>query len=191
MKIHSATFTKGIVNPEDLLIETLPQVVCIGRSNVGKSSLINALTQQKNLAKASSLPGRTRQINLFLINHRFLLVDLPGYGFAKASSKDRDNIYELINGYLFGAQQKHHTIILIIDAFVGPTKDDLEMLSLLKEDKKNIIIVLNKIDKVKKSHREKHIQDIKKSIGPETFVEVSTKAKTGLGELLHLLRFEK
>lgn len=187
MKINSARFIKGIVNPDDMLNETLPQFAFIGRSNVGKSSLINILTKQKQLAKTSSFPGHTRQINLFLINNKFYLVDLPGYGFARLSSGGRDKIYELINGYLFGENQKQNKVFLIIDAVVGPTKDDLETLKALEDEKKDIVILLNKIDKIKKSELQKQVIIIKSKLGNHQTILFSTKTGVGLGELLNLL----
>ncbi len=187
MKIQSATFAKGIVNPHEMLKETLPQIVFIGRSNVGKSSLINLLTKQKGLARTSALPGRTKEINTFLINHKTLFVDLPGYGFARTNETERDTLYHRINEYLFGPNQRHAKIILIMDAYVGPTKDDLEMLQLLQESKKSILVVLNKIDKIKKSTFRKHIQDIVEKLGDTPHLLVSTKTKTGIRELESLL----
>ena len=90
MNITSARFIKGVVGPDENLEDGVPQIAFIGRSNVGKSSVINTLANQKGLAKTSSFPGRTQQINLFLINKSFYLVDLPGYGFAKASKDTRN-----------------------------------------------------------------------------------------------------
>jgi GTP-binding protein len=187
MKINDAKFVKGIVNPEDLLQEHLPQIAFIGRSNVGKSSLINILTKQKDLAKTSSFPGHTRQINLFLINNKFYLVDLPGYGYARLSSGGRDKIYELINGYLFGEGQKQRIVVLIIDALVGLTKDDVETLRALEEEKKNIVIVLNKIDKLKKSVTQKRIQELETQLSGHVTIPFSTKTTLGLGELLNAI----
>ena len=160
MNIKSATFVKGIVEADDKLEDGKPQIAFIGRSNVGKSSLINALTKVKDLARTSSFPGRTQQINLFLINKAFYLADLPGYGYAKASQQDRKRLEGLINWYLFEAGYKQHAVVLIIDANVGLTDNDLQMLDCLKAEKKNIIIVANKIDKIKKSDYQKKLRKI-------------------------------
>lgn len=187
MKINSAKFVKGYVNPEDMLNETLPQVAFIGRSNVGKSSLINTLVKQKGLAKTSSFPGHTRQINVFLINNEFHLVDLPGYGYARLSSGGRDKIYELINGYLFGANQRQEIIVLIIDAVVGPTESDLETLAVLENNKKNFVIVANKTDKLKKSQLKKQIEEIESKLGGHKTIPFSTKERIGVGELLQVI----
>ncbi len=187
MKINSAKFVKGYINPEDMLNETLPQVAFIGRSNVGKSSLINTLVKQKGLAKTSSFPGHTRQINVFLINNKFHLVDLPGYGYARLSSGGRDKIYELINGYLFGANQRQEIIVLIIDAVVGPTESDLETLAVLENNKKNFIIVANKTDKLKKSELQKQMKNIEHTLSNYKIIPISTKEKNGIGDLLQII----
>jgi GTP-binding protein len=187
MKINSATFIKGVVNPKELLSETFPQFAFIGRSNVGKSSLINLLTKQKQLARTSSFPGHTREINVYLVNNKFHLIDLPGYGFARLSSGGRDRIYGLINGYLFGDGQKQRKVFLIIDAVVGPTKDDLETLKALEDEKKDIVILLNKTDKLKKSQVSRQIKEIKEKLGEHVLIPFSAKTGAGLGELLTLI----
>src|SRR3989344_8648425 len=106
MKIKSAEFIKGIVTEDELLRSQLPQVALVGRSNVGKSSLINAITG-KQIARSSVTPGKTRELNLYLINKDFYLVDLPGYGFAKGSLQDRTNLKSLIYSYLFFSDIDH------------------------------------------------------------------------------------
>ena len=184
MVITSTQFIKGVTNGDDILDLNLPQVAFIGRSNVGKSSTINALTKVKGLAKTSSFPGRTRQINVFLINNKFYLIDLPGYGYAKVSKVERAAIEEVINSYLFhpGIQQKK--VVLIIDAFVGPTDSDLEMLDALLEHKKDVIILANKIDKVKKSVQLNTLTKIKETLHGQIVVPFSAEEKKGMGEVL-------
>ena len=149
MRITSASFIKGIVDDDPILGDGTPQIAFIGRSNVGKSSLINTLTNQGGLARTSSFPGRTQEINIFLINKSFYLVDLPGYGFARASSAGRDKISDLIHSYLFNSNYEQKKVVLIIDANVGPTDKDIAMLCALEDHKKSIVIVANKIDKIK------------------------------------------
>src|SRR3989338_11270213 len=144
MSIKSATFIKGIVGPDDALQSDIPQIVFIGRSNVGKSSLINALTHQVGLARTSSFPGRTTEINLFLINKKVYFVDLPGYGYAKTSQKARERLEQLIQWYLFESPYQQKKVVHIIDAYVGMTKSDIEIFSLLRQHGKSIIIIANK-----------------------------------------------
>lgn len=183
MNIKSAKFIKGAVGPDAVLEDGTPQVAFIGRSNVGKSSLINSLANQKGLAKTSSFPGRTQQINIFLLNDSLYLIDLPGYGFAKASKEKRENIQDLINWYLLGSSYMQKLIVLIIDANVGPTGIDLEMLSALEAQKKNIIIAANKIDKIKKSDYAKQLKKIQEMTGYHKVIPCSAEKKIGIGEI--------
>ena len=190
MTITAAKFVKGFIDPKEVEKETLPQYAFIGRSNVGKSSLINTLTKQKGLAKTSSFPGRTQQINLFLINNKFHLVDLPGYGFARVSAGGRDTIFELIRGYLFGNNTCIQKVVLIIDGVVGPTRDDLDMLEALEHSGKNIVIAVNKIDKIKKSEYKKQLEKIQGLVGAHILMPISAEKKIGIGELGNIV-FEK
>lgn len=187
MKITSAKFIRGIVGADRIMEDKLPQIAFIGRSNVGKSSVINSLTSQKKLARSSSYPGCTQQINIFLINNSCYLVDLPGYGFAKAPKLVRDRLDKLIYWYLFDSKYKQKKVVLIIDAKIGPTKDDLDVLCGLEDHKKNIVVVANKIDKIKKSECKTHLQKIEALMGAHTFIPYSAEKKTGVGELIREL----
>src|SRR3989338_1650650 len=128
MSIRSATFVKGIVGTDEVLNDHYPQIAFIGRSNSGKSSLINSLTNQKKLARTSPLPGRTQEINLFFINRDTYFLDLPGYGYAKVSKDDREWLQKVIQWYLFKSEYVQKKIVLILDAKVGPTDKDLDMI---------------------------------------------------------------
>jgi GTP-binding protein len=183
MQIRSAEFIKGIVKEDELLSDGKPQICFIGRSNVGKSSVINALTNKKGLARTSSTPGRTQQINLFLINRSFYLVDLPGYGFAKMSQAGQDDLQALIKWYLWDSGYKQKKVVLIIDAKVGPTVNDLEMLRTLEEYDKEVIVVANKVDKIKSSERTKQLSKIKQAVGDHEMIPCSAMKKIGLSEL--------
>lgn len=187
LNIKSAQFVKGIVGLDPILNDSKYQVAFIGRSNVGKSSIINSLTNQKKLAKTSSLPGRTREINLFLINNSFYLVDLPGYGYAKLPEEMRFKIENLINWYLFLSGYKQKKVFLIIDAKVGPTKDDLEIFQALKEYDKNVLVIANKIDKLKGSEKEKQLKKIKELFVGYKIISYSAKNNIGTQELLNEL----
>lgn len=187
MKIKSAQFVLGVKGSSLNLEDGIPQIAFIGRSNVGKSSLINALTNQKELAISSSFPGRTQEINLFLINETVYFVDLPGYGFAKGSLKAREKMQRMINWYLFESSNKQKVVVLIIDAEIGPTEADLELLSALVEYKKPILIVANKVDKIKSSQYVKKIRNIHEKIGQHPVILFSAKKKMGVEELLEAL----
>lgn len=183
MQITSARFIKGVVGTDEILENGIPQVAFIGRSNVGKSSVINSLVHKKNLAKASSFPGRTQELNLFLINESLYFVDLPGYGFAKASLKDRDWLQKVINWYLFKSDYEQKLIVFIIDANVGLTDIDYETIYALEKAKKNVVIVANKIDKIKKVELTNQLQEIEGLVEPFKMIPYSVKMKIGVTEL--------
>lgn len=184
MKITSAKFIKGIVQDDELLKDGLPQVAFIGRSNVGKSSTINALTRQKDLARTSSTPGRTQQINLFLINESFYLFDLPGYGYSSGSKESKAELFELVNWYLFNSGYEQKAIVIIIDANIGATESDLEIIRALEDHKKNIIIAANKIDKIKKSDYQNQILKIQNAVGDHKVIPYSAKKGIGINDLI-------
>lgn len=175
------------MGPDEKLEGGIPQIAFIGRSNVGKSSVINSLTRQKGLARASSFPGRTQEINLFLINHAVYFIDLPGYGFAHASHETRDRIQELIYWYLFDSPYQQKIVVLIIDANVGLTEDDMETLQSLEEHEKNIIIVANKVDKLKQSVYKKQLQKIQDTVGIHTVIAYSSEKHIGVKELTNAI----
>lgn len=185
MNIQSAEFIKGIIGTDDLLENGIPQIAFIGRSNVGKSSVINSLTNKKTLARTSSTPGRTQQINVFHINKAFYLMDLPGYGFAKVPLKVKEKIQKLINWYFFRSEYKQKKVVLIIDANIGPTEDDFEMLESLEQHEKNVIIVANKIDKIKKSVYKERIDELTKQFAPHLVIPYSAAKDIGVGTLTH------
>ncbi|MFA5995794.1 MAG: ribosome biogenesis GTP-binding protein YihA/YsxC [Patescibacteria group bacterium] len=183
MQIRSASFVKGIVKADAVLEDGIPQIAFIGRSNVGKSSTINALTKQNHLAKTSSFPGRTQEINIFLINKTFYLVDLPGYGFAKAPKKTQQDLQALIDWYLFNSNYQQTAVVLIIDAAIGITAADLEMLQALEMHHKNIIVAANKIDKIKPAAYQQQINTIKELAVGHAVIPYSTKKGLGVGAL--------
>lgn len=187
MEIKSARFIKGIGGTDEILEDGIPQIAFIGRSNSGKSSVINSLTGLKKLAVTSSLPGRTQKINVFFINESFYFIDLPGYGYAKVPLKIKKKFHSLINWYFFDSEVIQEKVILIIDANVGMTKDDIEMFYTLKEHGKNIIIVANKIDKIKSSEYEDKFSKIREIIGDSQIVPYSAKKKKGKEDLLAVL----
>ena len=166
MKITSATFVKGIVEPDKALEDGTPQIAFIGRSNAGKSSLINSLTGQKGLARTSSFPGRTQEINLFLINKSTYLVDLPGYGYTKVFRSGKEQIQNLITWYFFRSDYKQRKIVLVVDSNIGPTDNDLHMLQSLEEAGKDVVVVANKVDKLKKSEYALQIKKIQDMVTP-------------------------
>ncbi len=192
MNITSAQFVKGLVGPDELLEENVPQIAFIGRSNVGKSSLINSLTNQKKIARTSGRPGRTQEINLFLVNDCCYFLDLPGYGYARASKETRSRLQAIIHGYLFNSPYIQEKIVMVIDANLGLRENDLEMLNLLDEHEKDIVIVANKVDKIKKSKYKNQIDSIKEQIGSHRMIPYSVKKRIGRDELINeILQFSE
>lgn len=183
MNIESSRFIKGIVQDDPIMNDGIPQVAFIGRSNVGKSSLINALTKSK-LSKVSSNPGSTGEINFFLINNDTYFVDLPGYGFAKASNARRDKLSNLIQSYLFNDVWTQKKVVLIVDINVGMTDKDIKMYTDLKAHNKNIVVVLSKVDKIKQSDFHKNIREIEKITGDQPLFQISSEKKIGITELV-------
>lgn len=185
-EIKTAIFEKGTVNAADAFTKNIPQVAFIGRSNVGKSSTINLLTNKKGLAKTSSFPGRTQQLNLFLINDNLYFVDLPGFGYAKTSKIQRNKMGGLITHYFRLAEGYLKKIIFIIDAEIGPTKDDLEIFDFLKQTGFKIIVACNKADKIKNSMLVRRKKEINEKLAGHDFILYSSKTKQGIDKLLEL-----
>lgn len=191
MKIVSAKFIKGIVGEDDVLKDGLPQIAFIGRSNVGKSSVINTLVGQKELARSSPKAGLTKVLNVFLVNKKFYLIDLPGYGFAQGSRQNKNALSRLIDWYFFESQIEQKTVVLIIDAKVGPTNLDLGMLRELTRAEKNIVVLANKVDKLKQGEYKKQLDAISKAMSPYSIIPYSTIDKTGVKELSDLITEDK
>lgn len=184
MEIKSAKFIKGIKGSDDIVNDPKPHIAFVGRSNVGKSSVINSLVESKNLVKSSSVPGKTREINFFEINESVYFVDLPGYGFAKINKDQREKLRKLILWYLLSGEIKNKKIVLIVDFKIGLTEFDKEMLCLLRENDLNFVLVANKIDKISKGARLKQKKEIEKNTKSEDIILYSAKTGEGKQELL-------
>lgn len=159
---------------------TLPEIAFAGRSNVGKSSLLNRLIHRKKFARVSNTPGRTREINFFKVNGAFVLVDLPGYGYARISKEKRAEWKPLIEGYLRQSPELRG-IVQLLDARHDPTNDDLAMLDFLSELGVPAVIVLTKIDKLSAKERRERIAAISQSLGLEEDQTIVFSAVTGEG----------
>ena len=183
MTIKSAEFIKGLSSGEDEVFEDkIPKIVFIGRSNVGKSSLINALTGH-GVARTSPEPGHTRQINVYLINKKIHLIDLPGYGFASGSLAQREKMGELINSYLFNPKYDQKKVVLIVDASVGMSDKDISMFIELARFPKDFVVAASKIDKATQGQYHKNLKEIQKISGAHTVFPFSSKTKKGIDEL--------
>ena len=191
MKIHSARFERSAVSLESCPESALPEFAFIGRSNVGKSSLINLVTGSEGLARVSGSPGRTREINFFVINEAWSLVDLPGYGYAKISKAERAKFQEFISDYLMGRENLVCAFVLI-DSRHPPQRVDLEFVEWLVAGEVPFTLVFTKTDKNKRSHLEKNITLFREAMRewsdgePRAFL-TSTKAGEGRREILSFI----
>jgi GTP-binding protein len=160
----------------------LPEVAFAGRSNVGKSSLINRLVNRKKIARVSNTPGRTREINFFRVNDDFVLVDLPGYGYAKISKEARAAWRPLIEGYLRGSPQLRG-IVQLLDARHDPTRDDLQMLEFLAALELPTIIVATKTDKLPRARVAERVRELAQAAGVGEEQVIPFSATTGAGRV--------
>src|SRR5919198_4883592 len=182
MKITSAKFVASATAPASFPRDGRPEVAFLGRSNVGKSSLINSLLGVKGLARTSSTPGRTQSINFFLINESFYFVDLPGYGYAKISKEKRRAWGKLIERYL--AERKQLVLsILIVDARHEPSPLDLQMKSWLQHYGLPFLVVSTKIDKLSTNERRRYEQAAKKIFDTELIIPFSSITRDGASQV--------
>lgn len=189
MEIKSAKFISSYTTLDKLPQKGYPELAFIGRSNVGKSSLINMLCSQQKLAKTSSTPGKTQTINHFLIDDTWYLVDLPGYGYAKVSKKMRDKWGDMIRLYL-KKRETLYCVFVLIDSRIPPQPIDIEFINWLGEEGIPLSIIFTKADKLKKSELGNNVDAFKNELLkywedlPPTFVS-SAEKKTGKEELLN------
>lgn len=184
MIIQQATFVKSSPEYKQCPTPDLPEFAFIGRSNVGKSSLINLLTNRKNLAKTSGTPGKTQLINHFLINDQWYLVDLPGYGFAKVSKSIRGTWEKLIKDYLRHRENLMNTFILI-DARHNPIESDMEFIRWFGENTLPFVLVFTKADKLPKTKLSQNLNTYQKALQAEWEelpLSLVTSAKSGRGK---------
>ena len=189
MNLQNAEFVRSVASASDCPADGLPQIVFAGRSNVGKSSVINRLLNRKNFARVGGMPGKTVQINFFRIDRKMYFVDIPGYGFAKVSDAERMRWGKLIESYLrkpdgmtFG--------VLIVDARHAPTADDVSMANWFLQSARPFVVVANKLDKLKKSEIEPNLAHIREVLAvPEQIPVIPFSAEKGTGrdELLRVL----
>jgi GTP-binding protein len=161
--VRSVYFIKSAVKPEQYPHHYLPEIAFIGRSNVGKSSLLNILVNKKNLARISNTPGRTQLINFFNIDNKVCFVDLPGYGYAKVPQAIKDQWQPMIEAYLIQSENLR-SVVLIVDSRHQPTKHDLMMRDWLLSYQIPMIIVATKIDKIPKSKQQRQIKLVKNTL---------------------------
>lgn len=177
MKIHSAVFVKDINGTDPILLDGRFQIAMMGRSNVGKSTLINSLTQRKKLARSSSSPGKTTHITFFLVNNSFYLVDFPGVGYAKHSLEKRERLTKMTKWYLMNAEIKKRLVVLVIDAKVGITPYDSALLTIFRENHLDHLIIANKMDKLPMGQAQKQLTTIQSECKTSEIIPFSSKQK--------------
>ncbi|MGI6240022.1 MAG: ribosome biogenesis GTP-binding protein YihA/YsxC [Christensenellales bacterium] len=180
MTIKRADFVVSLSRLREFPGQGLPEIAMAGKSNVGKSSLINHLTNRSKLARTSSAPGKTRLINIYAVNEQFFLVDLPGYGFAKASKEERGKWGEMIEGYLEGSRYLRH-VLQLVDIRHEPTADDQLMVNYLRHYDIPFTVVATKADKLSKAARGRNIPAIcrKLAVQPWEIIPYSVEDGTG------------
>lgn len=189
--LKNPEFIKSIFNSKDLISDNLPTFVMVGKSNVGKSSFINALANNKKLAKVGSSPGKTRSINYFKINNELYLVDLPGYGFSKMSLKEKENINKLTNSFLESNSNIRH-IFFLVDIRHEPTENDRVMYDWIVSRQIPCTIIANKADKLSKTKVQEMLVIIRKRLFADTdIIAFSSETKTGVQEILDILQKSK
>jgi len=182
MQIKKAQFVKSAVLEADWPKDNLPQIALVGRSNVGKSSLINCLTSNQKLARTSNVPGKTRLINFYLIDESFYIVDLPGYGYANVSITEKNKWGPMIEDYLEKATNLT-SIFQIVDIRHKPTKDDIQMMNWLKHFDFKTAVIASKSDKISKSAVNQSITTIRATLLREVGMEIIPfSAETGQGK---------
>jgi GTP-binding protein len=188
MNLHKAEFIRSAAHKKDFIHDGRPQITLAGRSNVGKSSVINRLLDRKNFARVGNAPGKTSHVNYFLIDQKLYFVDLPGYGYAKVSKAEKARWASLMEDYFSDGQI---TIgLLIVDARHKPTADDQIMAQWFQEMECPFLVVANKIDKLKKSEVEGNLARIRETLRlteREQLIPFSAEKGTGKQELLSIL----
>lgn len=188
MNFNNVSFLISAASVAGLPKERLPEIAFAGKSNVGKSSVINRVLQRKNFARVGEKPGKTIHVNYFLVDQKCYLVDLPGYGFAKVSQAEKARWGRLMEDYF--AAGRIDLGVLIVDARHAPTNNDITMASWFIESGCPFVVVANKLDKVKKSELESNLKTIREDLAlPESCVIIPFSAEKGNGrdELVRLI----
>ncbi|WP_164668457.1 ribosome biogenesis GTP-binding protein YihA/YsxC [Virgibacillus doumboii] len=182
MKVNNAEIVISAVSKKQYPGDRLPEIALAGRSNVGKSSFINKLIHRKNLARTSSKPGKTQTLNFYKINEAFYFVDVPGYGYAKVSKKEREKWGTMMEEY-FETRDSLKAVMLITDIRHEPTADDVQMYEFLKYFELPVIVIATKLDKVPKGKRAKHLKRTKQTLQVESGdIVIPFSAETGEGK---------
>ena len=187
MKVVKAEFLKSAFKEDDWPRDSLPEIAFLGRSNVGKSSLINSLLSAHRLARTSSTPGRTQSLNFFQINDRFRFVDFPGFGYARVPKEIKSNWGEMATSYLAKRSQLVLSIHLV-DSRHEPTKQDLQLHEWLEESSKPRLIVATKSDKLSNNELRKNLEHIARVLNDDSVMAYSAKSGRGREELWRAIK---
>ncbi|WP_163328100.1 ribosome biogenesis GTP-binding protein YihA/YsxC [Desulfurobacterium thermolithotrophum] len=190
MKIKKVKLYKTVYIPEELPQTPYKEVAFVGRSNVGKSSLLNTLVNNYKIAKVSSEPGKTRSVNFYLINDKFFMVDLPGYGFAKVPFKEQKRWRDLIEKYL-KERDTLKGVFLLVDSKVGPTEKDKQMKDWLDFFGIPYVVVATKVDKLKSSEKQKLKRKVEEGLKDKDLEIIPFSSKTREGRVEVLKRIER
>ncbi len=187
--LNKAEFVKSAAAPEQFVQSGMPRIAFAGKSNVGKSSVINRLLNRKNFARVGAEPGKTVHVNYFLLDGRAYFIDLPGYGFAKVSRTEKERWARLMESF-FAGKDLYDLGVMIVDARHKPTADDVTMAAYFKSSGVDFVVVANKLDKLKKSEIEPNLLLIRETLGLDENVRlIPFSAENGQGreELLQVI----
>lgn len=193
MIIKKCEFLKSAVTKDQYPELNLPEIAFSGRSNVGKSSLINSLLNRKKLVKVSSNPGKTRTINFFLVNEQYVMVDLPGYGYAAVSRSEKQAWGKMIEDYL-KSRENLKNVVLLVDIRHSPTSDDRLMYDFIKYYRESVIVVATKLDKITRLSVNKNLNIIKQTLGldaKDILIPYSSETHSGRDELWKVITGEE
>lgn len=189
MKIIKSDLEAVAVKPSQYPSDDLKEIAFAGRSNVGKSSLLNTITGRKKLARVSGSPGKTRTINFYIVNDEFRIVDLPGYGYAKVSRSISESWGEMMEKY-FESRENLLKVVQLVDIRHEPSKQDIEMYQYLRHYGLDGVVVATKADKISRNQIQKHIKMIRQTLklsGEDLVIPVSSLKKTGQEQLLDVM----
>jgi GTP-binding protein len=183
---NNTEFMRGVRGSDAILSYREPQIAFIGRSNVGKSSCINAITNNSKLARSSGTPGKTQELNFFLVDRSHLFVDFPGYGYARMGEDQAEKLRKMILWYFASGEAKPKLTVIILDAKVGVTEYDIQMMALLEEHKHPFIVIANKIDKLNQKEKSLLMRELQAQV-EAPIVYFSAKDKIGVAEARALI----
>ncbi len=188
MKLKEVKFFKSVsINDSKVFFDDKDEIVFVGRSNVWKSSLMNALLNKKDLVKTSSKPGKTRTANLFLLNNKYFFTDLPGYGFAKLWKQLKEDLDSLISWYVSERKSYIKKVVLIIDSKIWPQQTDIDMFNYINDLEIPVLIILSKVDRLSNNDVNKSIFHCEEVFFGQQVMAVSSMKKLGVDEIFKVL----